>query len=304
MFPRSPNRALKRHLFGLVFVSILILWLILGIATPTFAIIEEEPPALSQPPPAPPPQSTNVNIQNFAFNPDTLTVSVGTTLTWTNLDSAPHTVTSDDNLFDSGNLNQNATFSRTFTTPGTYAYHCSIHPFMTAKIVVQGVQPPPPPPAPPPAGQTSLRDFDTNNNDLIDDGEFFAIIDAWVAGQIDNATFFQGVDLWVSQMPISSAGLADKPLRLDHITLAMNPMRHTVIFSASGQGIASMHVDVFTLSGERVFIQETGGSRLAWDLRTPQGRPVANGVYLYVVTVFGIDGELIQSRPRKLFVLR
>lgn len=299
MFLRSPNRALKRHLFSLVFVSTLIFWLVLSIAAPAFAIIKEEPPAPFQPLPIHALPDTNVNIRNFAFMPDTLTVSVNTTITWTNLDSAPHTVTSDDNLFDSGNLSQGATFSRTFTTPGTFTYHCSIHPFMTAKVVVQGTQPPPPT-----GGATGLRAFDANNNNMIDDSELFAVIDVWIAGQIDNAIFFHAVDLWVSQTPISSASLAARPLRFDRITLAMNSTRHTVTFSASGRGIAYMHVDVFTLSGERVFSQETEGSRLAWDLRTQQGRAVANGVYLYVARVFGIDGELIQGRPRKLLVLR
>ena len=76
-----------------------------------------------------------VTIQNFAFTPQTLTVKAGTTVTWTNSDSAPHTVTSADgistsanttSLFD-GSLNSGATFSSTFTKAGTYYYVCSIH---------------------------------------------------------------------------------------------------------------------------------------------------------------------------------
>jgi PKD repeat protein len=54
--------------------------------------------------------------------------------------------------------------------------------------VSMGGQPPPPP-----ARGSSLKSFDTNNNNIIDDAEFFAIIDAWIAGQIDDATFFQAV---------------------------------------------------------------------------------------------------------------
>ena len=79
---------------------------------------------------------------NFGFNPATITIAVGTTVTWTNTTGAPHTVTSDDGTsFDSG-LNtpisaSGGTFSFTFTKAGTFAYHCQIHPFMKATIIVQ-----------------------------------------------------------------------------------------------------------------------------------------------------------------------
>jgi plastocyanin len=68
-----------------------------------------------------------VAISGFAFNPATLTVKVGTTVTWTNQDPVVHTVTSDTGLFDSGDMAQGATFSYTFTTAGTYIYHCIPH---------------------------------------------------------------------------------------------------------------------------------------------------------------------------------
>ncbi len=79
---------------------------------------------------------TNVNIQNFAFTPAVITVTVGTTVTWTNIDASDHTVTSDTSLFDSGNLAQNATFSFTFNQVGSFAYHCAIHPGMTGRVDV------------------------------------------------------------------------------------------------------------------------------------------------------------------------
>ena len=79
-----------------------------------------------------------VTISGFAFNPPTLEVPVGTTVTWTNEDSAAHTVTSDDGTtFQSGKMDQGATFSYTFTTAGTYAYHCEYHAGMKATIVVK-----------------------------------------------------------------------------------------------------------------------------------------------------------------------
>jgi plastocyanin len=78
-----------------------------------------------------------VTIENFAFSPQTLQVAPGTTVVWTNKDSVAHTVTSDTGAWaDSGNLATGATFSHTFSTPGTYRYHCAIHPNMTATLVV------------------------------------------------------------------------------------------------------------------------------------------------------------------------
>lgn len=80
--------------------------------------------------------ANEVWIQNTAFNPSTITVSINTTIKWTNKDGFPHTVTSDSGWFDSGAINSNATFSRQFTSSGTFAYHCSIHPGMLAKVIV------------------------------------------------------------------------------------------------------------------------------------------------------------------------
>ena len=79
---------------------------------------------------------------SFAFSPASLTIKAGTTVTWKNTTAAPHTVTSDDGKsFDSRSDNpiapQSGTFSFTFTTAGTFAYHCAIHPFMKATIIVQ-----------------------------------------------------------------------------------------------------------------------------------------------------------------------
>ena len=79
---------------------------------------------------------------SFAFSPATLTIKAGTAVTWKNTTAASHTVTSDDGKsFDSGTSNpitaQTGTFSFTFTTAGTFAYHCAIHPFMKATIIVQ-----------------------------------------------------------------------------------------------------------------------------------------------------------------------
>jgi len=81
---------------------------------------------------------TAVTIQGFAFDPKTLTVKVGTTVTWTNQDSVGHTVTLDDGSAGSGTLQQGATFQQTFSKAGSFAYHCKIHPSMTATVTVTG----------------------------------------------------------------------------------------------------------------------------------------------------------------------
>lgn len=83
------------------------------------------------------PAAPEVKIDNFSFAPDTLTVAVGTTVTWTNRDDIPHTIVSTDGVFKSKARDTDEKFSYTFAKAGTYPYYCSIHPKMTGKIVVQ-----------------------------------------------------------------------------------------------------------------------------------------------------------------------
>ncbi len=85
--------------------------------------------------PNPPPAAASVVIKDFSYSPATLTVAKGTAVKWTNSGPSTHTVTSA--TFDSGNIAApGGTFIYTFTTPGTYGYHCSIHPNMTGSITV------------------------------------------------------------------------------------------------------------------------------------------------------------------------
>ncbi|HEY4868683.1 MAG TPA: cupredoxin family copper-binding protein [Candidatus Dormibacteraeota bacterium] len=78
-----------------------------------------------------------VLARDFMFGPASLTVSAGSTVTWTNKDDEPHTVVSDTALFRSGALDTDESFSFRFDKPGTYHYACSIHPRMVGTIVVQ-----------------------------------------------------------------------------------------------------------------------------------------------------------------------
>ena len=85
------------------------------------------------------PQATDVvAIQNFAFSPANITVKVGTTVTWTNKDSVPHTVTETDGQTgpSSGDLNPSASYTFKFTKAGTYHYNCSIHTYMVGTVTV------------------------------------------------------------------------------------------------------------------------------------------------------------------------
>jgi|SRR5262249_50619380 len=78
-------------------------------------------------------------IDNFTFDPPTLTVSAGTKVTWVNHDDVPHTATSTakPRQFDSGTLDTDGKFSHVFTAPGTYDYFCAVHPKMTGQIIVK-----------------------------------------------------------------------------------------------------------------------------------------------------------------------
>ena len=78
-----------------------------------------------------------VKIDNFNFMPGDLTVAAGTTVTWVNHDDVPHTVRTADGAIKSKALDTDDKFSMTFDKPGTYEYFCSIHPKMTAKVVVK-----------------------------------------------------------------------------------------------------------------------------------------------------------------------
>jgi plastocyanin len=83
--------------------------------------------------------TAEVKIDNFSFSPTTITVAVGTTVTWTNRDDIPHTVVSSDDskALKSKVMDTDEKFSFTFTKPGTFPYFCSVHPKMTGTVVVK-----------------------------------------------------------------------------------------------------------------------------------------------------------------------
>ncbi|UCE24719.1 MAG: cupredoxin domain-containing protein [Candidatus Zixiibacteriota bacterium] len=92
----------------------------------------------TNPPPPNPLPTTTVVIANFTFSPASVTVTVGTTVTWRNDDGIQHTVTSDSGSeLESALLSQGGTYSHTFNTVGTFPYHCTPHPFMTGTVIVE-----------------------------------------------------------------------------------------------------------------------------------------------------------------------
>jgi len=97
-----------------------------------------------------------VNIQNSAFAPATTPIKVGDTVTWTNRDAFSHTSTSDTGAWDTGVITAGTSRSFTFTSAGTFAYHCSIHSFMKGTVTVQAVSTPQPT-APPTVPPTPVR---------------------------------------------------------------------------------------------------------------------------------------------------
>src|SRR5436190_6929923 len=103
--------------------------------TPGMTDMQSPSPSASPADSPAPEGGTAVSINDFKFTPATLTVPLGTTVIWTNQDEEPHTVAAKDGSFHSPGMDTHATYSFTFTTPGSYDYTCSIHPFMTGTVV-------------------------------------------------------------------------------------------------------------------------------------------------------------------------
>ena len=95
-----------------------------------------DPPAAAACSIATGPATTEVSIAGFAFDPGTARARVGDAIAWTNSDGAPHTVTLDDGACTTPSIGRNETAFLSFSVPGTYGYHCRIHPDMTGRIEI------------------------------------------------------------------------------------------------------------------------------------------------------------------------
>jgi plastocyanin len=104
--------------------------------TPT-ATRTATPSPTATPTATPGPTTAQISIINLSFQPATITIRAGDSVTWTNNDSTTHTSASDSGVWDSGFLNPGQSFTRQFTTAGTFPFHCNIHTFMHGTIIVQ-----------------------------------------------------------------------------------------------------------------------------------------------------------------------
>lgn len=104
-------------------------------------VTETQTPSTGTPETAQPTSGTqthNIELKSFAFNPAEITINVGDTVIWTNMDSVSHTITSDSGTeLNSPTLSKGKTFSYIFNTAGTHEYHCSIHSSMKGKVIVE-----------------------------------------------------------------------------------------------------------------------------------------------------------------------
>jgi plastocyanin len=92
-------------------------------------------PATTPPPAAGP---ASVTIKDYVYAPDPVRVRAGSSVTWTNNDAAPHTASADNGAWDTGSLTEGKSGTVRFDTPGTYSYHCALHPTMKGKVIVAG----------------------------------------------------------------------------------------------------------------------------------------------------------------------
>ncbi len=116
-----------KHVWGASFAAVVIIAIALLLAGSPTATANDQPSTAK----------AEVKIDNFSFGPQTVTVPVGGTVTWTNRDDTPHTVVSTDGVFKSKVRDTDEKFSYTFTKAGKYPYYCSVHPKMTGQIIVQ-----------------------------------------------------------------------------------------------------------------------------------------------------------------------
>jgi len=179
------------------------------------------------------------------------------------------------------------------------AFYSEIKPQIEAAIGVSPITIP----SPPSPGEEirSLQQLDTNSNCYIDTPEMYAALDAWNAGEISTELLFKVVDAWSNKTNICIESTSTE-LSLDWVR-ALTSMPSAVTFIAQGEGIASIDVEVYDLAGRRIFSGEAEGAWLVWNLRRDNGRPIANGVYLYVVTAGGLNGEVVRSEVQRLVIL-
>lgn len=111
--------------------------IVVGVLALTLSTQAATPTASSAQPVSRRARHVTVAIRNYDFAPKSLTVTVGTRVTWTNHDATAHTATADGSGFDTGTVAPEASRTIDFKHPGTFTYHCAFHAFMTATVTVK-----------------------------------------------------------------------------------------------------------------------------------------------------------------------
>lgn len=117
----------SKHMWVASFAAVTLIATVLLLAGSPNATANDQPSA----------GNVQVQIDNFSFGPQTVTVPVGATVTWTNHDDTPHTIVSTEGVFKSKVRDTDEKFSYSFTKAGKYPYYCSVHPKMTGQVIVQ-----------------------------------------------------------------------------------------------------------------------------------------------------------------------
>jgi len=159
-----------------------------------------------------------------------------------------------------------------------------------------------------PEAPLSLEEALMGPDGILSDAEFFRVMDLWISGEpvpatggktITDGVFFKLLDLWIA----TPSQVLPTPGFLDPATPLLQSSTASYL-EITGTPAASIHVQVYDLNGKHVFSQKSEGSKIRLRTSNPEGRLLAQGVYLYVVTVKGFDGSWATSEVRKLVLLR
>jgi len=150
-------------------------------------------------------------------------------------------------------------------------------------------------------GLVTITTFDVNGDNRLDDGEFFAAIDAWVEGRLNTELFFLAVDIWVENSTIIATRTIESSGSLS-VNAQSTPAGYT--FSAEGVDAQQISVTILDAHGAMIFERQQAGRTLSWSGLDSSGTPVANGTYFYMIKTMGADGEIHMSTPQPIAVMR
>ena len=248
-------------------------------------------------------QSPNARFSVSASNPST-----GQSVTFTNNSSDPD----NDPLtfqwdFGDGNSSSNTSPSHTYNSSGSFTVQLTVsdnngNSDSATQTINVGSSP-----GGGGSGSTGLGQYDANNNCAIDQAEFLNMINDWIDGRINQSLFFDGMDAWINQSNVCAGSSGLPNAELEDVRIQSRATAAGVLFStqaAQALDVRSMEVRVFGLDGRPIARKRSDRGTLAWNLTTDAGERVANGVYLYRVTVERGSGQVARSDVRRLVVVR